>query len=354
MAKKTSIEIFKGLVTELKSNSAKPIYFCCGEEVFFMDRIQESVVSRVPESERDFNLDIMYGQDTNVDRILSIIRSFPMMAEKRVVLIRDFFGLSQLREQADDKPGSLDDLIPYLENPNPSTLLVLMDEKKPNGNTRFGKAVKKNKNVGYYEFNSVPEYRLPEWIAEWAMVNHKKQFDPVAAQYLAQFVGDNLLQLTSEIDKLCTYKKEGEPITQQDIRELVGISKDYTIFELKDAIIKRDTAKSLFIADQILRLSDSITGEVIKSVGFFYSMYSNIWQILRLKERGLSPDQIQSKIGISSRFYFNNLMSDARSYRIQDMALIFEALLDADKAIKGFSKMDPSSIFFFMIKRITR
>lgn len=316
-----------------------------------MDKIQEIVVSLVPESEKDFNLDILFGQDVNIDRILSISRSFPMMADRRVVLIRDFFEITQQNASTEGEKGGLDELIPYLENPNPTTLLVLMDEKKPNAKTRFGKAVKKNKNVGYFEFDSVPEYRLPEWISEWTNVAHQKQIEPVAAQYLAQFVGNNLLQLTTEIDKLCTYKKE-ENITQKDIRELVGMSKEYSIFELKDAIIKRDTGKSLFIADQILRLSDSITGEVIKTIGFFYSMYSNIWQILRLRERGLTPEQIQNKIGISNKFYFNNLMKDARSYHSKDMILIFEALLDADQAIKGFSKMDAASIMFFMIRRI--
>jgi len=352
MAKKTSIEIFRELVSELKSGNAKPVYFCSGEEVFFLDRIQEGVVSRVPPDQRDFNLDILYGQDTNTDRILSVCRSFPMMAEKRVVIIRDFFGLAKKREISDDQPNNMDDLIPYFEQPNPNTLLVMFDEKKPSGNTRLGKAIKKNKSVGYFEFNAVPEYRLPEWIIEWTQVTHKKQFDPAAAQYLAQFVGDNLLQLTSEIDKLCTFKKEGEQITQDDIRELVGISKEYSIFELKDAIVQKNKKKALFIADKILQMSDSITGEVIRTVSFFYSMYSNIWQILRLKERGLTPDQIQKKVGISNKFYFNNLMKDARAYKSNEMPRIFEALLDADKAIKGFSKMDPSSIMFFTISKI--
>ncbi len=355
MAKRTSIELYKGLVEELKSGQAKPVYFCCGQEVFFLDRIQQLVTDSVPVDQRDFNMDVLYGQDTNLDRILSICRSFPMMADRRVVIVCDFFNLTS-RNEADPEnsvSSNLDDLIPYVENPNPGTLLLILDEKKPAGNTRLGKSLKSSKFVGFYEFEPVPDYRLSEWIQEWTEIHHQKEIDAAAAEYLAQFVGNNLLQLTTEIDKLSTYIKENSAISREDIQKLVGGTKEYSVFELKDALVARDEVKSLFIAERMLHLSESDTGEVIKTIAFLYSFYSKLWQIIKFKEKGLTPAQIQSKVGIKSSFYFNNLMKDARNYRSTDILVIFENLLDADKAIKGFSKLDAGSIFYMTIRKLS-
>ena len=354
MAKLTSIEIYKGLVGELKSNKAKPVYFCCGQEVFFLDRIQKLVIDSVPVDQRDFNLDVLYGQDTNLDNILSICRSFPMMADRRVVVIRDFFNLTKKNDAEPENTvtSNLDDLIPYIENPNPGTLLVILDEKKPAGNTRLGKSLKKSDQVGFFEFDLVPDYRLSDWIQEWTRIHHQKDIDAGAAEYLAQFVGNNLLQLTTEIEKLSTYRKESPIIAREDIQNLVGGTKEYSVFELKDALVQHDEVKSLFIAERMLQLSESDTGEVIKTIAFLYSFYSKLWQIIKFKEKGLTPAQIQNKVGIKSSFYFNNLMKDARSYQVSDIPGIFETLLDADKAIKGFSKLDPGSIFYMTIRKL--
>ncbi|MDX1618002.1 MAG: DNA polymerase III subunit delta, partial [Balneolaceae bacterium] len=86
--------------------------------------------------------------------------------------------------------------------------------------------------------------------------------------------------------------------------------------------------------------------------GFFYSVFSNIWQIRRLAAKGNTKQQVQDEMGISNNWYFNNLWQDASKYQLQDMPRIFEALLDADRAAKGFSTVDPTTILLLMIRRI--
>jgi DNA polymerase-3 subunit delta len=102
----------------------------------------------------------------------------------------------------------------------------------------------------------------------------------------------------------------------------------------------------------MLQHSKANTGEVIGSVGFFYSVFSNVWQIRRLASQGNSKQQVQKTLGINSNWYFNKLWKDASVFELSDMPRIFESLLDADSAAKGFSKMDPSTILLLMIKRI--
>jgi len=81
-------------------------------------------------------------------------------------------------------------------------------------------------------------------------------------------------------------------------------------------------------------------------------VFSNSWQIRRLSAQGKSQQEVQQIMGIHNNWYFNKLWKDAKAFRLDEMPRIFEALLDADSAAKGFTKMDPATIFLLMIKRI--
>lgn len=347
MARKTSLEQFQDLLAELRGGKLKPVYYVASEESFFLDRIFEVVSAMVPEDQKDFNFDVLFGRETDMDQIVTIARSFPMMADRRVLIVRDFMAVSE-----GDSVGRPEELIPYLGNPNPATLFVLLDEKPPPGNTKLGKALQKNERVGFHKFDPVPDYRLPDWIVEWGRLNHEIRIDPAAAQVLAQHVGDNLLQLTSEIEKLSNYEGENRTVTPEAVRELVGITREFDVFELKDAILSRNPSKALFVTNQMLANSDNSTGEVMKTIGFLYSYYTNLWQICRARDRGLPPDRIQQLTGVRSTYYFNNLMKDARSFHTQDFPIIFEILLDADKAAKGFGNLSAEDAFLMTINKL--
>ena len=352
MAKKTSIEIYNEALADLKSDQRKSIYIFCGEEEFFLDRLQEAVEKLVPDEHKDFNFDLLYGRESSPEKVLSIIRSYPMMAEQRVVIVRDFLSLNITSYQISGSGGGLEVLLPYLEQPNPTTLLVLFDTKKPAGNTKLGKACKNSKHVSVYQFDEVPDYRLPDWIIEWVKHHHDKKIEPAAAQMLAQYVGSNLQLLSTEIDKVCTFVDIFDTVQESHIKKIIGVYREYSVFELKDALISRDLEGSLFIAEQMLQHNKGNTGEIIRSVGFFYNVFSNIWQIRRLASSGNSKHEVQQTLGISNNWYFNNLWKDASKYNLNEMPRVFEALLDADRAAKGFSTMDPSTILLLMIKRI--
>ena len=133
---------------------------------------------------------------------------------------------------------------------------------------------------------------------------------------------------------------------------VVRLSREYTVFELQDAISARQLDKALFIADQILRLSDSIPGEVIKLIAFLYSMFSNIWQIQKLRSKRITDQQIMKETGIGSPFYFKKLTGTAQAYSYQETLEVFETLLDADKAVKGFSNLDHEAVLLMTIKKI--
>lgn len=350
--KQNSNKIYQTVLGEINSGNLKPIYFLCGEEEFYLDQLLDQFSKVIPAEQKDFNFDLLYGQDITPAKALSIAKSFPMMAEKRVLIIRNFMNLSKGGSADGSASGHINDFVEYFDSPNPSTLLILFDEKKPAGNTKIGKKLKSSKHCGFYEFERMADYLIPDWVIDWVRSHHSKNIEPAAAQLLSQFVGNNLQLLSTEIDKVCTFVDTSDTVSEADVKNIIGSYREFTAIELKEAIIARNMEQSLYISEQMLQHTKSDTGELIRLVGFFTSVFTNVWQILRLSEKGIAKNQIQNELGIGSSWYFNKLWDDASNFRYSEMPRIFEALLDADRSIKGFSTLDSTSILFFLVKRI--
>jgi DNA polymerase III subunit delta len=345
---KTSIQLFRELFKEFrKQQGLKPVYYLSGDEPFFVDLLQDEVAGLVPDEQKDFNYDLIYGADSTPARVLDVARSYPMMGERRVVIIRNFLKLG---EKTDD--GDLGNFESYIQKPNPSTILCLIDTKLPDGRTALGKSIKNNpETCCVCKFDKVDDNRLPDWVIDWARHTHNKAMDPEAARVLAQMVGQDLQLLSTEIDKVCTFVDTRESVSIDDIKNISGSYREFSVLELKNAVLNRNLEQAFGIAEQMLQQSNHSTGEVLRTVGFFYNVFGNIWNICRLREQGLSRDQIQNELG-SSPYIFNHQWREASQFRLSEMPQIFETLLDTDRALKGFSTLDTSSVFLLMLKRI--
>ncbi|MEX0770351.1 MAG: DNA polymerase III subunit delta [Balneolaceae bacterium] len=349
MAKKTSIEFYREALQSIRNpNHRKPVYFFYGDETFFLDLLQDEAIRQIQPDQQDFNLDLLYGSEVSPNKVLDIARSYPMMADLRVVVVRDFAKLGGRAEEE----GHVNDFIPYLENPNPTTFLCLIDTKSPDKRTNLGKALTNSTNVYSREFNKLPDYKLPDWAADWVRHKHKKEMDPEAAQILTQLAGDNLQILATEIEKVCTYVDEESRINRDHVIKIIGSYREFSVIELKEAVISRDLEKSVKIAEKMLLAANSENGEIIRTVGFFYSVFGNIWQICRLKERGMAKSKIQQEMGIKNNWFFNKLWEDASGFSLAEMPAVYEALLDTDRSAKGFSTLDSTTILFLLIKRL--
>ncbi len=374
--KSTSLDQYNTLLEEFRSGKIKPVYAFFGEETFFSDRLQEAAISVIPEEARDFNLDILYGQEVTVDKVIDICRSYPMMTERRAVIVRDFMKMFtetvQNPGESKDKPlrevagkeadaagdgvggsGSMDDLIAYLDRPNPSTLLMLINDKRPSATTRLGKALKQGKTLTANTFEAVPDYLLKDWITGWASAEHHLPFKDDAAQLLGYHVGNHLQQLTVEIEKLSNYRKDGGAITNEDVRQVVRLSREFTIFNFSDALLERKTEKALFVAHHMIQNAEFASGEVIKMIGYLYTTFGKIWHIQRLLQKGWKASEIRKETGVNSTFYYDKLCKAGNNYPVTTCPRVFEILLDADRAIKGFSRETPEAILLMTIKKLT-
>ncbi len=352
MARQSSLDIFRSLFRDIrKRSSLKQVYYLYGDEGFLIDMIQDEIEKLVPGEQKDFNFDLIYGGESTPEKILGIARSYPMMAEKRVVIVRDFMKLDAPPVEGE----GTGEFSSYFKRPNPSTILCLIDPKFPDKRRDPGKTLNQLSNkeeyIGAYSFEKIHENNLPEWVMDWTRYSHSMKISPAAAQVLSQLVGQDLHVLSTEIDKLCTFVDSKEVIEVEHVKKITESYREYNVIELKNAVLERNLDSSLFIAEQMLLKSNNSTAEIFKTVGFFYSVFGNIWQIRRLIEKGLSKQQVQQELGLKG-YYFNNQYNEASRFSLAEMPQIFEALLDADRAMKGFSTLDPSTIFLLLIKRI--
>ncbi len=104
------------IVTNIKRGVVKPIYFLMGEEPYYIDKISEFIEENVlDEAEKGFNQVVMYGRDVSIEEIASSAKRYPMMAEKQVIIVKE----------AQDLSRTIEKLVSYAENPQPTTVLVI-------------------------------------------------------------------------------------------------------------------------------------------------------------------------------------------------------------------------------------
>ena len=229
---------YEDIMRDVKAQKIAPIYYLMGEEDYYIDRLSDSIVNAVlSEDERDFNLDIVYGAETDVDKIIELAHAYPMMAERRVVLVREAQAIR-----------SLEGLETYLSHLTPTTVLVFCHK---HGKLDMRKAAAKAiQQIGVlYESKRLYDNQLPPFIVQYFR-QHDVDVEPQAVQMLAGHVGSDLSRLTSEMDKLLLALPEGDRVVGATlVEEQTGMSKDFNDFELQAALAGRN----IFRANQIVK-----------------------------------------------------------------------------------------------------
>ena len=221
------------IVRDVRAGKIAPIYYLMGEEPYYIDKVSDFIVDAVLKpDEKDFNLDIVYGADVTLNQVIELARAYPMMAERRVVLVREAQAIR-----------SLDGLEQYALHLTPSTVLILCHK---NGTLDKRKAAAKAiQQVGViYESRRLYDSQLPAFIASY--VRRKgAEMEQQAVQMLAEHVGADLSRLSAEMDKLLLALPVGQTrVTPQMVEELTGVSKEYNNFELQSALAQRDILRA--------------------------------------------------------------------------------------------------------------
>lgn len=232
MAKKDTNQHL-AILQDIRNKVFKPVYLLMGEESYYIDLICETIIENaLKDSERDFNQTILYGADIDDFAIVvNAAKRFPMMAERQLIVVKEAQNIK-----------GVDNLLYYLQKPLMSTILVICHK---NGSLKNKKVVAGIEKIGVvYESKKLYDNQLPAFINNY-VVAKKLSIDPKAASMMADFVGNDLSRLSSELDKLSISLPEGSlHITPEIVERNVGISKDFNNYELLNAIITRNILKA--------------------------------------------------------------------------------------------------------------
>ncbi len=309
----------KQIVTDIKNGNIKPIYFLMGEEPYYIDRISEFIDKNVlAEEEKGFNQMVLYGRDVTIEDIVSNAKRFPMMAERQVVIVKEAQDLSRTIEKLAD----------YVENPQPSTVLVMCYKyKKIDKRKKLYKVVSKNGVI--FEGKKLYENQVADWIRR-VLAGAKYSIEPKAAQMLVEFLGTDLSKINNELEKLKLIIPSGSQITADQIEENIGISKEFNNFELRKAIGSRDVTKAHRIINYFAQ--NPKDNPLVVTISLLYSFFSQV-----LKYHGLS-DKSQRNVASVLKvnpYFVKDYTEAAHNYPMKKVSQIIGLLRESDVKGKG-------------------
>lgn len=328
------------ILSKLKKKEFTPIYFLHGTEPLYIDQVVNFIEKNaLTESEKSFNQSIFYGRDLEASQIVEVCSRLPMMASHQVVIVKE----------AQEIKG-FEYFEKYFEKPVPSTILVLAyKHKKIDKRKAIFKSLLKNTNVTVLETAEIRDYEVAPWISNYVKTK-KINVSANAVQLLAEFLGTDLAKITHEIDKLVLIKGEGASISEEDIEKNIGISKEYNIFELTNAMGERDNLKSHKIVNYFIMNPKSLF--LPMAIGMIYSFYTKVFLV---KYTPSSEIRNLGSILKINPYIAKSYVQYASNYDVRQIKNIFDVLKDYDLKSKGVGATgatSPGEILKEMVAKI--
>ena len=236
-----SLTSYNSIMKSIEARQFAPIYLLTGDEGYFIDAIAERLSQSIlNEAERSFNQVTVYGADSETGKIVMLCRQLPMMGNYQVVIVREAQQLTKI-----------ENLVHYTTSPQSSTILILCYKNKEQGKgldkrTSFYKSCVKSGCL--FESVRPKEYEIDQWLGSH-IGSRGLGIEPKAMAMLKEHVGMDISRIVHELDKLKVSMPENQKmITDTDIEQYIGISKEFNSFELNDAVMKRDVGRAMRIA----------------------------------------------------------------------------------------------------------
>lgn len=317
-------DVFLKIKEACVSRKFSPVYLFQGEETYFITQLSNYLEENaLPDAEKSFNQHILYGKDVNTLQVVNYAKRFPMMGSHQLVMVKEAQHLN-----------GLDALLPYLENPLQSTILVFcFMGKKVNATTQEGKAFQK---FTVMSSEKISDYQLPKLIQEFVKAkgldvgNHE-------IQLLSEYIGNNLDRLNSELEKLKVNIHPRKKVEAKDIETYVGISREYNVFELQKALGNKDFKTVNRILKQYS--DDPGNNPFIFSVSMIFSFFQKV-----LVLHYMSGKSEQDKINALKipPYFIKEYQSAARNYSISKLRIIMDTLHEMDLKSKGVGLRKPT------------
>ena len=318
----------------LKQGKYAPAYMLCGKEPYYIDLVANYIENNVlDEMAREFDQTIIYGKDLSggdVSPVIGAARGFAMMGGYKVIIVKEAQNIKKWEA-----------LTMYMDNPQPSTILVFCYKYgSPDKRLNLFKNWEKKGGV-LMESEQLRDYQVEKWIRDYVAdeANRRKakgeeeiRIDEKVAKILADSIGTDLTQIVGALQKLIDGRPEGVKVIDAALVERnIGISKDFNVFELQDALVKGDVLKANRITQYFASSKDH---PMIKELGILYGFFANLMIYHYLPDK--SDRVAASALGISP-YFVKDYAAAAKRYSAGKTFAIIGYFRDIDARLKGIN-----------------
>ena len=318
------------MMEQLDQGEVAPVYLLHGEEYHFLEKLLEKIESVVvDEATKSFNHHLFYGKETEVSDLLNVSRRFPMMADKQLVVYKE--------AQYCRTP---DHIIPYVESPSDTTVLVWYHPgKKMPMNRKAGMAFKKHAVM--FTADPVSEKEITPVIAQYVK-DEGYDIEPRPLHLLVENSGGKFSVIIKELDKVFSNLEKGSKIREEHIEKFVGINKEYNIFSLQKALAQKQKARSIEIMNYFMANLNKNPLVLLNA-----SLFAYFKKVAIMQSMSRSTDkEIMSAVGIPF-FAISEYRQAATNYGGRKILKVIEAINDCDLKFKGIKENtgDQQSLF---------
>ncbi len=312
------------ILKDMKNGVYYPVYLLMGDEEYYIDLISNYAKDNILcEDDKEFNLNVLYGQDVKCDQIVMLAKQYPLMADHQVIIVREAQNIKDF--------SSLSKYMPYALS---SSIVVLCHKHgKVDGRSKVTKDIEK---YGGVVFESKPLYdsQVPAWIMQY-VGNMGYKIEPKAASLMAEFIGANLSKVTRELAKLKVVleAKHSNMITCDLIEDNIGVSKDYNDFELINAIVDRNEAKVNRIINYFAE--NGTKNPIVRTISNLFDYFTKLMIYHYLLPTNISDDSMAQEIGVH-KFFLKDYKKAASHIRSGKTLEIIALLRELDAKSKGY------------------
>lgn len=303
--------------TSLKKGIVPTVCFLYGEEQFLVERAVHMLLDRaVDPALKDFNFNVYFGNESKGVDIIDAAQTLPMFSERRAVLVK---RAEQLKAEA------LEVMLPYIQNPSSGTCLLLTGTKIDQRKKFFQEFKKLGVLVEYKRFydNKLSGFIQSESVAQG------KPIETAAAELLSALIGNNLQELSSQIEKLVVYAGTKTRITVDDVRIMASSSKAFTAFELAKFLGLRDVPNSIRSLDTLFLHGE----EAPMMIGALTRHFRQLWRVRELLDKKMLQADIGRELSINP-FFLGEIVTQARNFSRRELQRIFDEFYRCDVASK--------------------
>lgn len=316
------------ILKSVQANQYAPVYLLCGEESYYIDQLCDYIETHaLDEMAREFDQTVVYGRDlpnADIATAVAAARGFAMMGGNKVVIVKEAQTIKKWEA-----------LSLYLDNPQPTSILVICYKYgTPDKRQAWWKKLDKSGVVMVAD--KLRDYKVEEWIrtylSERCASHTQLTIDPKVPRLLADYLGADLTAIVGAVDKLIDGLPEGVNVIDAALVERnVGISKDFNVFELQDALIKGDVVKANRITQYFASSKDH---PMVKELGILYGFFANLMMYHYLPDK--SERTAAPALGINP-FFVKDYAAAAKRYPAGKTFKIIGYFREIDARSKGIN-----------------